>query len=276
MASSESLPLYEMRRTWALVDVLTSLSKRRANHHPPPTAELIRRKFDALSLPALDSLSIVVDHTIAEQGRRLSPSQVCGMARAVRSFKEDTAAEVAYAHACGQVVSDKTVEAARVQTSHLLRIGFEHLALARERGIPLCPIATGRHMHALDTLAKDRKNNRSAALDLLGVDDADIPEGGGFVSSKGLLIGAACCIAVMGQLDRRGDICCGSCYEVVRAEELVICRRCGDHLLCRGCLAGAAALARHTESECQRVRSNVRSAAEALAPRLSAVLQQEF
>ena len=161
-----------MRRTWALVDILTSL-KRRANH-PPPTAELICRKFDALSLPALDTLSIVVDHAIAEQGRRLSPRQVCGMARAVRSFPEDTAAEVAHAHACGKVVSDATVEAARVQTSHLLRIGFEHLALARQRGIPLCPIATGRHTHALDTLAKDRANNRRAALDILGVDDASI------------------------------------------------------------------------------------------------------
>ena len=108
-----SHPLSEdqMRRTWALVDILTSL-KRRANH-PPPTAELICRKFDALSLPALDTLSIVVDHAIAEQGRRLSPRQVCGMARAVRSFPEDTAAEVAYAHACGKVVSDATVEAAR-------------------------------------------------------------------------------------------------------------------------------------------------------------------
>ena len=50
----------EMRRTWALVGLLTSL-KRRANH-PPPTAELILRKFDALSLPALDTLSILCQH----------------------------------------------------------------------------------------------------------------------------------------------------------------------------------------------------------------------
>ena len=225
MASgSQPLSDEQMRRTWALVDILTSV-QRRANH-PPPTRELIRRKFDALPLPALDTLSILVDCTIAEQHGRLSPSQVCGMARAVRSFPEDTAAEVTYAHACGKVVSDATIEAARVQTSHLLRIGFEHLALARQRGIPLCPIATGRHTHALDTLAKDRKNNRSAALDLLGVDDADIPEGGGFVSSKGLLIGAACCIAVIDRLDRAGDICCGSCYRVVRAAETERSPRC--------------------------------------------------
>ena len=91
--SSGSLPLYEMRRTWALVDMLTSV-KRRANH-PPPTAELIRRKFDTLPMPALDTLSILVDQTIAEQHGRLGQGMVCGMARAVRSFPEATAAEVA-------------------------------------------------------------------------------------------------------------------------------------------------------------------------------------
>ena len=139
-----------MRRTWALVDLLTSL-KRRANH-PPPKTELIRRKFETLPRPALDTLSILVDQTTAEQHSRLSQSQVCGMARAVRSFPEATAAEVAYVHACGKVVSDATVEAARVQTSHLLRIGFEHLALARQRGIPLCPIATRADIHMLWTL----------------------------------------------------------------------------------------------------------------------------
>ena len=48
----------------------------------------------------------------------------------------------------------------------------------------------------------------------------------------------------------------------------MICRRCGDHLLCRRCLAGAAGSARHTETECKRVRAMVRSAAEALVPRL--------
>ena len=83
-----SLSEDQMRRTWALVDVLTSL-KRRGNH-PPPTAELIRRKFDALSLPALDTLSILVDSTIAEQRRRLSPRQVCGMAQAVRESSRKT------------------------------------------------------------------------------------------------------------------------------------------------------------------------------------------
>ena len=46
---SQRLSDEQMRRTWALIDILTSL-KRRANHHPPPTAELIRRKFAALLL----------------------------------------------------------------------------------------------------------------------------------------------------------------------------------------------------------------------------------
>ena len=104
----------QMRRTRALVDILTSL-KRRANH-PPPTAELILRKFDDLSLPALDTLSLLIDHTTAGQHRRLSPRQICGMARAVRDFPEDTAKEVAYAHACNNVVSDATVKAASHQT----------------------------------------------------------------------------------------------------------------------------------------------------------------
>jgi len=232
-----SLPLYEMRRTWALVDLLTSL-KRRANH-PPPTAELIRRKFETLPRPALDTLSILVDQTIAEQHGRLGPGMVCGMARAVRSFQKDTAAEVAYAHACGKVVSDATVEAARVQTSHLLRMGIEHLTDARQSGVPLCPMASDRHMHAMATL-NNRKNNKGAALDILGVDDASIPGDGGFVGPNGLLIGAACCIAVLRWLDRPGDICCGSCYRrVVTVDELSICRRCGDQLLCRECSAEA-------------------------------------
>ena len=191
MASSGSLPLYEMRRTWALVDLLTSL-KRRA-HHPPPTTELIRRKFETLPRPALDTLSILVDQTIAEQHGRLSPSQVCGMARAVRSFPEDTAAEVAYVHACGKVVSDATVEATRLQTSHLLRMGLEHLVEARQSGVPLCPIASDRHVRATAALVKDQKNNKGAALDILGVDASILLTGdGGFVCSNGLLLGAAC------------------------------------------------------------------------------------
>ena len=69
----------------------------------------------------------------------------------------------------------------------------------------------------------------------------------------------------MGRLDRPGDICCGSCYRrVVTVDELSICRRCGDQLLCRECLAGPAPHA----TECKRVRAEVRSTAEKLVPRL--------
>ena len=60
--SQQPLSDDQMRRTWALVDILTLLKMRR--NHPPPTVELIRRKYDALSLPALDTLSIMVDSAI--------------------------------------------------------------------------------------------------------------------------------------------------------------------------------------------------------------------
>ena len=255
-----------MRGTFAIVDILTSL-KRRTNQHPP-TAELICRKFDALcSFMHTDTLSMLVNSTIARRHGRLGPRQVDGMARAVRFFPEDTASEVAYAHACGNVVSDATVKAASVESSHALRIGLEHLNMARVRGIPLCPIATDRHLQALASLVNNRGSNKCAALVTLGVGDASIPDDGGFVNSNGLLIGAACCIAVLGRLDRPGDICCGSCYRVVSADELSICRRCGDHLLCKGCLA-CEGYARHLTSECRRVRAVVRGIAQSLVPHL--------
>ena len=253
----------QMRRTWVLVNILTSL-KSRANQ-PPPTAAWICRKFDALSLPALDTLSILVDHTIAETHGQLSRSHVGGMARAVRAFRKDTASEVAYAHACNNVVSDATVKAARIQTSHALRIGLEHLGVAYKRGIPLCPIATDLHLEALEALGK---GNKSKALEIIRVDDAHVPEDGGFVSSSsGLLTGAACCIEVMGRLDLPSDICCGSCHQIVSADELTICRRCGDQLLCKGCLAGEG-YARHLTNECRRVRAKVRGIAQSLVPHL--------
>ena len=173
---SKTLSEDQLRRTWSLVDVLTML-KRRANH-PPPTAELIRRKFDALSLPALDTLSILIDHTIAEQHRRLSPRQVCGMSQAVRVFPEDTASEVAHVHACESVVSAVAVKRASFAASHALRLGLEHLAVARERrGIPLCPIATDWHLQAMDAFARGGRNDKSRALEVLGVGDANIPRG---------------------------------------------------------------------------------------------------
>ena len=258
---AQSLSEDEMRRTWALVDILTSL-KRRANH-PPPTAQLIRRKFDALSLPALETLSILVEHTIIEQHYRLSPRQVFGMAQAMRVFPEDTALEVAHVHACDNVVSAAAVKSASFNASHALRLGLEHLAEARKRGMPLCPISTDRHLQAIDVLARGGRNEKSAVLEILDIDDANILEHVGLVSSNGLLIGAACCIAMMDRIDLPGDICCGSCYQVVSADELSICRRCGDHLACKGCLR----YAKHA-TECGRVRSMVRSMAQRLTPHI--------
>ena len=260
----------EMRRTWALVDILTSV-KRSANH-PPPTAELIRRKFDALSLPALDTLSVLVDHTIAERHCRLAQSHVFGMERAVRSFREETAAEVAHAHACNSVVSDATVKTFSLETTSIVHRGSEHLAVARERGIPMSPIATDRHAQAMAALASG--DSKSKALEILGVDGAHIPRGGGFVSSSGLLTGAACCIELMCRLDLlRGDFCCGICHRIVSANELVICRRCGDQLLCKGCLNGEG-YARHLTNECRRVRAMVRGMAQSLVPHLRQSMRQ--
>ena len=259
---SQPLSEDQMRRTWALIDILTSL-KRRANH-PPPTAELILRKFDDLSLPALDTLSLLIDHTTAGQHRRVSPREVCGMSQAVRVFPEDTASEVAHVHACESVVSAAAVETASFAASQALRLGLEHLAVARKRGIPLCPIATDRHLQAMDAFARGGRNDKGRALEVLGVGDANIPEDdAGFVSSNGLLTSTSFCIAVMDRLDLHGDICCGSCYQVVRADELSICRRCDDQLLCKGCLCHA----KHV-SECGRVRSMVRSMAQSLTPHI--------
>jgi hypothetical protein len=186
------------------------------------------------------------------------------MAHAVRIFPEDTASEIAHAHACERVTSADGVKRASREGSHLLRLGLEQLAMARKKGLQLCPIATDRHFHALDAFARGGRNDKSTALEILGVGDAIIPEDGVvFVSSNGLLTGTACCIAVMDRIGLPGDICCGVCYQVFRADELSICRRCDDMLLCKGCLGHA----KHA-SECGRVRSIVKCMAQSLTPHI--------
>ena len=116
----------------------------------------------------------------------------------------------------------------------------------------------------MDAFARGGRKDKSTALEILGVGAANIPEdGAGFVSSNGLLTSTSFCIAVMHRSDEPGDICCGVCYQVVRADELSICRRCDDQLLCKGCLGHA----KHA-SECGRVRSIVRSMAQSLTPHI--------
>ena len=69
-SQAHELSREDLRRTWSVVDVLTSL-KRNTSHSP--TAALIRRKLDALPLPALDKLGCLVDLTILQRhGHHLS------------------------------------------------------------------------------------------------------------------------------------------------------------------------------------------------------------
>ena len=252
----------DMRATWSVVDVLTSL-KRRTSH--PPTAALIRRKIDALSLPARDTLGFLVDFTIAETQGQLSPRQVGGMALAVRRYPDDTATEVAHVHARCEVVSAAAVEAVRFESSHLLRLGIESLTVAREHGIHLAPVATDRHAKAVAVLAEGKQGSEKAALEIMGVGDAVVLKGLNlFASSRGLLTGAAFCVAVMKRLDKIG---CGRCRRVVNVAEISICSRCGDQLVCKACLVGGGCCARHGD-ECERVRGLVRAMAQSLIPSL--------
>ena len=259
----ESQPLSneQMRRTWAMVDVLTSL-KRRPNQ-APPTADFIRRKFEALSIPATETLSILMALTLRKENCPLAHFHVYGMAHAVGSFPKETASEVAHVLACDQIVSAAALKTASLEASHVLRLGLQHLAEAQKRGIPLCPIPTDLHACAMKALAK---GGRDSALKILGVGDATVQESGSFdpfVSSKGLLTGTAFCIAVIDRLHLPTDICCGTCHRIVSGNDVSICRRCGDHLACKGCLGHAQHM-----RECERVRSNVRCMAQSLKPHI--------
>jgi len=251
----------DLQAARSAIKVLTSLKRRNSQ---PPTAALIRRKLDALSLPALDRLGFLVGLAIAETHGQLRVDQVDGLARAVRYFPADTATEVSHVHACGEVVSTAAVEEASFECSHILRIGMESLAVARKHGIPLYPIPTNRHAAAMAVLAEGKLGCETAALEIVGVENATVLNGRNFASSKGLLTGAAFCIAVMEWLD---NICCGRCGRVVDIAEIFICNRCADHLVCNGCLVGGKRCARH-ESECEHVRGRVRAMAQSLIPSL--------
>ena len=257
------VPREDLRVTWSAIDALTSLKHRSSN---PPSAALIRRKIDALSLSALDSFGVLVDllFKMAEKQCRLSPRQVDGLTWAVKCFPENTATEVAHVHARREVVSARAVEAARFEASHILRLGIESLTAARVHGIPLVPIATDRHTKAVAVLEEGKPGCEKAALEMLGVGDAVVLKDRSFVSSKGLLTGTALCVAVMERLD---NICCGRCRRVVDVGKISICSRCGDQLVCKACLVGGECCAWH-ESECKRVRGGVRAMAQSLIPSL--------
>ena len=257
------VPREDLRVTWSAIDALTSLKHRSSN---PPSAALIRRKIDALSLPATETLGVLVDlfFAIAEKKCRLSPRQVDGLTWAVKCFPENTATEVADVHARREVVSATAVKAAWFEAGHILRLGIESLTAARVHGIPLVPIATDRHTKAVAVLEEGKPGCEKAALEMLGNGDAVVLKGRSFVSSKGLLTGTALCVAVMERLD---NICCGRCRRVVDVGKISICSRCGDQLVCKACSVGGKSCAWH-ESECKRVRGGVRAMAQSLIPSL--------
>ena len=143
-----------------------------------------------------------------------------GVARAVRGFPADTAAESAHVHARGAVASEEAIGFARNQASHLLRIGLEHRAAARRRGAPLRPIATDRHTLAMAELAKGGEGSEKAALGCLCISDATVLDDGCFASAAGaLLVGTAFCVAATDQVGAgaRVAVCCGTCHRAHRA-----------------------------------------------------------
>ena len=235
-SQAHELSREDLRRTWSMVDILTSL-KRNTSHSP--TAALIRRKLDALPLPALDKLGCLVDLTILQRhGHHLSIGHYHGFQLAISSFPDDTATEIARAHSCREVISAAAIEAARFDFSHVLRLGIESITTAQKRGIPLHPIATDRHVQAMTILQEGKQDNEAAALEALGIEDAVVLEGKFLASSRGLLTGAAFCLAVLEELEHTASICCGRCERVVDVAGLSICRRCGDQLVCKACGRG--------------------------------------
>ena len=261
-SQAHELSREDLRRTWSVVDILTSL-KRNTSH--TPTAALLRRKLDALPLPALDKLGCLVDLAILQRhGHHLSTGHYHGFQLAISSFPDDTATEVARAHSCREVISVRAIEAARLEFGHILRLGIESITTAQKRGIPLHPIATDRHVQAMAVLREGKQDSEAAALEVLGIEDAVVMEGRFLTSSRGLLTGTVFCLAVMEQLEHTASICCGRCGRVVDVAELSICSRCGDQLVCNSCGRGCG---RH-DGECDRVRGIVRAMAESLLPSL--------
>ena len=253
----------------SLVDIFTSLKRRTTQ---PPTQALIQRKINSLSLPALETLSLSVENRIVSNhgSRRLSPLQIAGTARAVQFFPTETVAEIAHVHALGEVMSAAAVGSVHFQTSHLHRIGVQHLALAQKRGMAIHPIATDLHARAMEAR---NDGDSEKALSILSIEGAVVLEGGGFASKAGLLVGVAFSVAVMKSLDR---ICCGHCLRVVGIAEVSVCRRCGDHLICRECLSAGEYRVGHAGGECERIRVYVRTMAQSLIHALTKSARTRF
>ena len=85
-SQAPGLSCEDLQAAWSAIKVLTSLKRRNSQ---PPTAALIRRKLDALSLPALDRLGFLVGLAIAETHSRLRVDQVGGLARATTLNNEE-------------------------------------------------------------------------------------------------------------------------------------------------------------------------------------------
>ena len=253
----------------SLVDIFTSLKRRTTQ---PPTQALIQRKINSLSLPALETLSLSVENRIVSNhgSRRLSPLQIAGTARAVQLFPTETVAEIAHVHALGEVMSAAAVGSVHFQTSHLHRIGVQHLALAQKRGMAIHPIATDLHARAMEAR---NDGDSEKALIILSMEGAVVLEGGGFASKAGLLVGVAFSVAVMKSLDR---ICCGHCLRVVGIAEVSVCRRCGDRLICRECLSAGEYRVGHAGGECERIRVYVRTMAQSLIHALTKSARTRF
>lgn len=81
----------ELRGAWSAIESIIRRSSRNRRSNRPLTSLLIRRKLDALSGPALDSLTFIL-----ATKTDLSSHQVGGISRVVRYFQAEVAEEVAY------------------------------------------------------------------------------------------------------------------------------------------------------------------------------------
>ena len=254
-----SLSKQDLHEVFGAVKIFTCWQRGR------PTAALVTRKVQgALTRLGGDEelLRFLVHSAVVKACLWFGSEDVGGVAPAVRGcHMTDVAEEIAHAHARGVVVSEGAIGVARLHVSHMLRIGREvHTRTRESGGAALLPIATDRHIHAIDAIVKGE--GEAAAIERLGasLSSTTLHDAGYFVNLAGTLIGTALCVAMIDRGDSLGPVCCGTCYDVVDdPKELTLCNRCGDHLFCKRCLA-TDGRARHA-CECERVRGDVREPA---------------